>query len=49
MDLFRVKLIFVHTISQFEFRLVCGSGTMSSRKAMSTPPPWMPLSFRMAL
>ena len=49
MDLFRVKLIFVHTISQFEFRLVSGSATMSSRKAMRTPPPWMLLSFRMAL
>ena len=49
MDLFCVKLIFVHTISQFEFRLVSGSATMSSRKAMRTPPPWMLLSSRMAL
>ena len=49
MDLFRVNLFFVHTISKFELRLVSGSATTSSRKAMRTPPPWVFLSFRMVL
>ena len=42
------KLIFFHTISQF-VRLISGSATMSFQKAMRTSPPWVFLSFRMAL
>ena len=38
----------VQTISQFEFRLSRDSAVISSRNAMSTPPPWAFLSFLMA-
>ena len=45
---FSAKWIFVQTISQFEFRLSKDSAVISSRNAMSTPPPWEFPSFLMA-